>query len=484
MSKTSERRTSQWDIHAAPRNYTMVVLSQGGGAIASFASIWLLTRFLGPNGYGAVVAIVAASWMAQVLINWSAMAVVRFGVDEFVAQGIIATIFWLRLLVLLVNAAIVLLLAPLWFPWAASWLHLPPGTYPYVAGHFVVMGLWIHVQHGLQAAKLPRAQGVLLMMERVAVLGALLVLALREAITVRGAVICYIGAAAFMTMAGAYRLRDVIFHRWTFRWPLLRTMSSFAIPLLPFSIVGFLSGSYLDAAFVTRLLGTRNLGFYSIGTQISGVALQLPTLANTLLLPLFVTLQIEAQQDRLRRLLGDLLPSLTLVWGVGATGAAFVGTFAIPLFFGAEFAASVTPLWILLAATTLTLPVLAGYSSLSNAQSRTWVAMLSAMLAAIANISLNNLLIPRWGMAGCAWATMVAYFAGVTVFATCLREAGDVSLASIGSAMLPAIAGAALYTSTANPLMSLSITVAMSAVIAKVQWQRLRRTVRVFRSLL
>ena len=77
-----------------------LVLAQGGSAFFAFASVWLLTRSLGSEGYGGVVAVIAASQMVQVLLNWTTTAVVRFGVEEFVETGKIARTFWLRFFIL------------------------------------------------------------------------------------------------------------------------------------------------------------------------------------------------------------------------------------------------------------------------------------------------------------------------------------------------------------------------------------------------
>lgn len=58
-------------------------LTQVGGAIFSFASVLLITRYLGSEGYGAIIALIAASQIAQMLVNWSSLAVSRFGTEEF-----------------------------------------------------------------------------------------------------------------------------------------------------------------------------------------------------------------------------------------------------------------------------------------------------------------------------------------------------------------------------------------------------------------
>ena len=165
-SAAHERKSSSWDISNAPRNYIWLVIYQVGSALFSFGAVWLITRNLGSEGYGGIVAIIAASQVAQVFVNWSSLAVVRFGVDEFIETAKIARAFWTRLIILLVNLALVIVLANRWFPPLAEWLKISPAGFWLVIIHFTITVFWIHVQMSLQGAKMPRAQGFLQMTER------------------------------------------------------------------------------------------------------------------------------------------------------------------------------------------------------------------------------------------------------------------------------------------------------------------------------
>jgi O-antigen/teichoic acid export membrane protein len=53
----SDRQSSGWDIKNAFRNYSTLVAAQVVVAVFSFASVWLITRYLGTDGYGGVVAV-------------------------------------------------------------------------------------------------------------------------------------------------------------------------------------------------------------------------------------------------------------------------------------------------------------------------------------------------------------------------------------------------------------------------------------------
>ena len=204
----TERQSSSWDIRNAPRNYISLVAFQVGSALFAFGSVWLITRYLGSEGYGGIVAVIAASQVAQVLVQWTSLSVVRFGVDEFVETAHIARIFWTRFIILAVNLVLVLATAILWFPPLADWLRLSPDKFWLVVLHFGVTALWLHVQMGLQGAKMLRGQGFLQMSERLIILAGILVLIASGHLTFYWSVMCYIAGPALMVFAGLFRLRE------------------------------------------------------------------------------------------------------------------------------------------------------------------------------------------------------------------------------------------------------------------------------------
>lgn len=459
----SERRSSSWDIRNAPRNYITLVLTQFGSALFSFAAVWLITRHLGSEGYGGIVAIVAASQVAQVLVNWTSVAAVRFGVDEFIETQRIARTFWVRLIVVVVNLALAAALSYLWFPPLASWLKLSPDTVWLVLGHFTAAVFWIHVQMGLQAAKMTQMQGGLLMLERLLIFVGLVGLVAANSLTGTTALVCYIAAPAVMIVLGTGLLRRYIFAPFTIDRAFLGKIFAFSLPLLPYSLVGYFSGAYIDAIFVSHYLSTRDLGIYSVATQISGIVLQLPTLANTLLLPLFVTLHRESDHQRTSNYFQNVLPGLTLLWGLLCTGVSFVAYFAIPLLFGPEFEVSVLPLWILIVASAVSLPALMGYFPWLQSVSATYVTMIGAVFAAVANIAANLVLIPRYGLIGCAWATVISYAVNVLVSGMFSKRLNGIPFSFSLLAISPSIVGA-LYVSLTGDAISSALVCVFAAV--------------------
>lgn len=466
-----DRRLSAWDIRNAPKNYLSLAAFQVASALFSFATVWLVTRHIGSDGYGGVVAVIAASQVAQVFVNWSSTALVRFGADEFIETGVIARAFWTRLGLMAINLAVVLVTAQFWFGPVAGWLKLTWASFTLVVAHFIVTALWIHVQMSLQGAKLQRTQGLLQMVERAAIFAgvvALIILAHLEFYTV---VVCYIAAPAIVTVVGLIYLRALVFHSFAFDAAFLKTVLVYSLPLLPFSLVGYFSGSYVDAVFIANFLSTRDLGVYAVATQINGIAVQFPTLATALLIPFFVSLEKEAAEQKLNSYFAVALPNLTLVCGAVGTAAGLAGFFLIPAVFGAEFGAAAIPFWILITSTVMAIPVLCGYAPLTHARSVTYIAAIVAVLSAAANIGLNFLLVPLYGMAGCAWATVVSYLVSTMSFAVLLRWKTRVPVSWVFFAAFPNLSGTAVFWWTGNIWLAVAASLGLFAVVLAVRWR-------------
>jgi O-antigen/teichoic acid export membrane protein len=412
-NKTDERRTANWDLSNAFGNYATLAVSQIAVAFFSFASVTLCTRTLGAEGYGGIIAIIAASSVAQIFVNWTCVGLARFGVEEFVESGNISKSFWARTIIFLPNTLIFLVFSLAWFPLLANWLKLPSEAFWLVILHFIITTCWLHVQHAFQGAKLPKLQGSFLAFERVLIFATLLVLAFTGNLTWISAVWAYIVPPFLMTVIGLWQIRKLFSWKFEFDRKMMRKMLKFSVPLIPFSLVGYFSTSYLDAIFISQYLSKAELGVYSVAYQISGILMQFPILAGSLLMPLFVTLSGNNQKDLIKRYIADFLPLLTLIWGVVCVLVAVLGTVFIPIIFGSDVAASSNILWILVISSNFVAPCMLGYAPYTNSISATYIGSAMAISSASVNLLANYLLIPKFGLIGCAWATVFASLASL-----------------------------------------------------------------------
>ncbi len=404
-SPFSERQSAHWDIRNAPKNYAALVLTHGATALFSLASVWLITKRLGPDGYGGIIAFIAGSQLVQIFINWSSTALARFGIEEFVKTGKITRSFWSRSFIFFPNLLLILLTGSLWLSPLAGALSIPTQIVWLIAVHILTSAIWLHIQFGLQGVKMLRLQGILLTAERVIIFAGILSLIAVGAVSIENLLWCYIIPPVVLSAVGIVVLRPFVGVRDIYDPVQFKRMMMFSLPLIPFAIVGYLSTSHLDAFFITRYLSTRDLGVYAIAAQIYGMTLQLPILANTVLLSMFVSLETRSERRSVQRFLQDVLPSATLIWSGACVGIAALGSMLIPLVFGPEFNASTSPLFVLLLSSAIGAPLYFGYSAFSHAISASYVSTIASILAAIVNFSLNMVLIPRYGMVGCAIAT-------------------------------------------------------------------------------
>lgn len=464
-----ERRSANWDLRQGPKNYITLVSAQVASAALSFTSVWLATRLLGSTGYGGVVAIIAASQaISQLAVNWTSGSLGRYAVEEFVETGRIARAFWTRFWFFIPNTILVLVTSPFWLPVLSSLLKLSPRTHLFVLAHFLTNALWTHVQQGLQGAKLMRLQGSLLTLERVLVFLIILACAMSSRASFLTITMAYVLAPLSVSVAGFWTLRKLIFPISGLDWPLLHRMLKFSLPILPASLLGYMSTNYLDAFFITHYLTGADLGVYAVVYLISGTSLQLPLLVGTVLIPLFITLQIDGTDDRARRFMFNGLPLLTLLWGVACSCVAAFGSYIFPHVFGDQFRDMVKLLWPLMASAALVGPFLMGYAPFSHSKSVTYIAMLAAIASALVNVVLDFLLIPRFGLVGCAWATTIA-FAVHLVVVICLVHRQLLSGRSWTLlAVLPPIAGAICASAYAVSFRALGVTLLLSALLALV----------------
>lgn len=462
----SDRRDSGWDIKNAVGNYASLVVAHGATATFSFASVWLITKYLGSEGYGGVIAFVAASQLVQIFINWSTTALARFGIEEFVETGRITRSFWSRTLILVPNLILVLATTVFWLQPIAELLKIPPAAVWLIGVHLSVTCIWLHIQYSMQAVKMLRLQGAMLAGERALTFIGVLTLIVVGRISWENALWCYIIPPAILSIAGAAAIWKYLSFTTFIDREQLRKMLVFSAPLIPFALVGYLSTSQLDAFFITKYLSTRDLGIYAVAAQISGMTVQLLIVANTVLLSMFVSLKTAGQESILDKFITEAVPAFTLGWSMICVAVSFTSVLVLPVVFGSEFLSSWMVLWILMSASVFLFPVYLGFASLSNAYSKTYVSMYASIAAAICNITFNIALIPRFGMVGCAWATVLSAFTSLTIFYGFLRKSSLISRSWVFMSILPATASSLAISIWSSATAGLLVFVFLSFLVA------------------
>jgi O-antigen/teichoic acid export membrane protein len=162
----------------------------------------------------------------------------------------------------------------------------------------------------------------------------------------------------------------------------------------------------LDTFLVATLTvsGVHATGIYTVATRLVQLVLFVPMSIRLSLFPMVASSNTsDANRLTLASCRHTLLLTLVLALGLGT-----IGPFAIRLLYGEAFAGAVLPLLILLPGVVLLSQARIFYGDLSG-RGKPGATTISTLLSLIVTLTLDFLLIPRYGITGAALASTCAY---------------------------------------------------------------------------
>jgi len=390
-----------------------------GGLVSRILAVLLLpvyATYLRGEGFGKIETVVAFTTVLVIVLRLGiSSAFFRFYFDSEDPPHrtlVVRTSFWFTMTMATAGLVVGWVLAPE----IDGWLRL--GNDPWLV-RAAFVGLWAQMNYE-QLTSLFRVEErstaflAASLANVLITIGAtlLLVVAWRKGPT--GAVVGnFIGTLAVYGVLLAYRRYQLGLQ---FDRGLLREMNRFGLPLVP-SALALWAINFIDRIFIAHYKDQTEVGVYSVAVRISSAIVFL-MVAFRLAWPAFA---YSISDDReAKRTYAFVLTYLVLVcaWvslALGALAPWLVDVLAPKPEF-ARAAEAVAPLAF--AATAY-----AGYTVIaigSGRARRTQGNWIVAAVAALVNIALNIVLIPRYGMIGAAIATLAAYvvlFGGMYVYA-------------------------------------------------------------------
>lgn len=390
-----------------------------GDVATSLVSLLLLpifTRYLSPAEYGAVSMLVIVEAMTKIVFRWGVdTAFMRLYFDctsERARQQLASTLFFF---LLAVNGSLVLV-GFLASDWLGAHL-IGDARYgllvaltianTFVAGFFFLPYQVLRIRERSKtyiALTSTRSAGTIL---------ARLILVVGAGMGVTGIVLADVAVTLTMALILSPWFAQLI--RPMFSRAILADAFRFGAPRIPHSLAQQMIGA-ADRYFLNRHATLADVGLYSIGATF-GLALKLFLAAfEAAWTPFFLSVMREPDAKRTYRIVSTYVVAalVLLVTGVSALATDVVRLFTAPAFHGA---AVVTP-WIALGVMFQGLYIVGSIGLVIT--KRTTPYPIASGVAAAVSVAANLLLIPRFGMVGAAWATVIAYatLAGVTsVFA-------------------------------------------------------------------
>ena len=194
-----------------------------------------------------------------------------------------------------------------------------------------------------------------------------------------------------------------------FKWSKCKEMLAFSLPLIPSSI-SVIVAAYVDRIAIQNMMTLNDVGIYSVGFRVASIA-------NVVMVGIYFSLTPLIYQNYRKASTPAeiatiftyfLCGTLPIIMGIALFSREILRIFTMPLYYSA---------WVII-------PILATASILSkmyifapglDIEKKTKKIALINIVAAVINAALNILLIPHFGIAGSALATMIS--ASVVFFA-------------------------------------------------------------------
>lgn len=232
------------------------------------------------------------------------------------------------------------------------------------------------------------------------------VLVMRAGYGLTGLALAFVGVRLFMlllVMALTARIVGVI-------WPSFdraawRPLQTAALSL-GFFVVAFNLATYVDTIMLGIMRSDEETGFYAAAYRIYEGLTYVPSILGAVLTPRLSYLHVHDRPALRRMLFQALAASAALGLVLGGAAVLLAGR-AVALLFGDQYLAAVAPLQVLAAGSVFVFCtwILHAAAIATNLDRRL---LRATVISLTSNIGLNLLLIPRWGMVGSAWATVIS----------------------------------------------------------------------------
>lgn len=380
------------------------LIARGLPGLINFAALSLYTRFLAPDEFGRYSLVVASVSLVHVLFfQWLQLVLGRFlpasrNAPHLVQQSVLALFLLLAGLIFIVG-----------FSAALFWTDPVWRALLVVAVPLAVAEAWLQINLTLASTGLqPTRYGLLL--------GGKSLLAI-----IVGGWLAWLGLGAKAPLIGllagamvawllfGFRFWRGIVPRWS-KPGLLKEYAVYGLPFVATFALGWIIASS-DRLMIAWLLDEAATGVYAVGYDLSQYSLGLLlAVVNTAAYPLAVRKFEQEGAEAARGQLsqnGELIVSIALT---GAVGLIVLGPALLELLVGEGFrvgALEVMP-WIAAVAAIAGIKAFHFDLAFQLARKSYWQIYVS-VLASIANILLNLLFIPNYGVVGAAWASLIAY---------------------------------------------------------------------------
>ncbi len=217
----------------------------------------------------------------------------------------------------------------------------------------------------------------------------------------------------------SYQKKGIGIENWRFSYDKAKALM---MESWPFIISGFIFPIYMniDVVMIKYFMDEYSVGIYSVAIRIITQISMLGTIFSSLLFPIIVRLKINHPQCYRDTVISSV--SLVLVFSlVTVVFLVLSAKYLIPELFGNEFRPAI-PVFNILSIALMFLWPAGIFTRLLVIEAATKIEMIKTLIAALMNVLLNILLIPKYGLEGAAIASVSAYFISDLLMYTLFRQ--------------------------------------------------------------
>lgn len=231
-----------------------------------------------------------------------------------------------------------------------------------------------------------------------------------------GAILSWAAAMFMSGLLSILLVRKLTSIRWSFHPKLFKESVGFGIKGYLGNIVQFLNFR-LDMLLVAFFMNVAFVGYYSIAVAMAEALWLFPSAVAVVVFGRTPGLSAEEANISSPRVCRNTLFIITLA----AVALFFLARYIIAILFGSAFLPALQPFWILLPG-IVALGASRAVGSDIAGRGKPIIMLVPAAISLAVNIPLNLLLIPRWGIAGAAFASTISYIiAAIVVIVIFLR---------------------------------------------------------------
>lgn len=406
------------DVKSSFWDYAALIFSKAGVVLLGLASVPLVTRLMGTEGFGKFsVFLMVAQLVIYVFVSWTSISVVRYGKEEFVKEGKINKVFWARSLILGVCFAIGLAVLFVFRSWLGRYIGAPSWIVWFLAGYFLIYTLSEFLFYIFQAVGRLKTMALAELAESLVLLAALLFIkffigySLPILATIIGAYLfCKFSADLFFVS----RLDLKLFFPVEIDGFTLKRILNFSYPVI-FGIMAGYASTWLDLAIVKKYLDFSQVGLYALAFKLANFSQYIGSILNVVLGPIIIGFLALGNQGLIIRYVRRIVPQLMFLWLFIVFFIFILGRPLLPIFFGQSFGGSVLPFSILILGYFMNILVVL-YGPIFSAYEMVKRGTILNVLMAAFGLGLAFILIPAFGINGAAWAKVISFSFGGAAF--------------------------------------------------------------------